>query len=98
MCANREGSGETVWMRRLASAFAGRLYDKYNVMIWLIYVVIESNFIALNSYEKHDNEKGFSILFSKCTILRLGPGRRSISFSCDFIFVVISSPEPKAHW
>ena len=36
MCANNEGSGETVWMRRLAWAFAGRLCDKYhNLMGWL---------------------------------------------------------------
>ena len=30
MCANSEGSGETARMRRLAWAFAGRLYDKYH--------------------------------------------------------------------
>ena len=37
MCANSEGSGETVRMRRLAWAFAGRLCDKYhNLMSWLI--------------------------------------------------------------
>ena len=36
MCANREGSGETARMRRLAWAFAGRLCDKYhNLMSWL---------------------------------------------------------------
>ena len=36
MCANSKGSGETVWMRRLAWAFAGRLCDKYhNLMSWL---------------------------------------------------------------
>ena len=36
MCANSEGSGKTARMRRLAWAFAGRLYDKYhNVMSWL---------------------------------------------------------------
>ena len=29
MCANREGSGETALVRRLAWAFAGRLCDKY---------------------------------------------------------------------
>ena len=38
MCANSEGSGETARMRRLAWAFAGRLYDKYHkLMSWLIY-------------------------------------------------------------
>ena len=37
MCANSDGSGETVRMRRLAWAFAGRLCDKYhNLMSWLI--------------------------------------------------------------
>ena len=37
MSANSEGSGETVRMRRLAWAFAGRLCDKYhNLMRWLI--------------------------------------------------------------
>ena len=36
MCANSEGSGKTVRMRRLAWAFAGRLCDKYhNLMSWL---------------------------------------------------------------
>ena len=36
MCANSEGSGETVRMRRLALDFAGRLCDKYqNLMSWL---------------------------------------------------------------
>ena len=38
MCANSEGSGETARMRRLARAFAGRLYDKlkyHNLTIWL---------------------------------------------------------------
>ena len=34
-CVNSEGSGETVQMRRLAWAFAGRLCDKYhNLMSW----------------------------------------------------------------
>ena len=38
MCANSEGSDETVRMRRLAWAFAGRLYDKYhNLMSWFKY-------------------------------------------------------------
>ena len=37
MCANTEGSGETARMRRLAVAFACRLYGKYNnLMSWLI--------------------------------------------------------------
>ena len=37
MCANSEGSGETAQIRRLACAFAGRLYDKYHyLMSWLI--------------------------------------------------------------
>ena len=40
MCANSEGSGESVRMRRLASAFAGRLCDKYhNLMSWLNFTV-----------------------------------------------------------
>ena len=40
MCANSEGSGETARMRRLAWAFACRLYDKYhNLMCWLILFV-----------------------------------------------------------
>ena len=35
MCANSEGSGDTARMRRLASAFADRLCDKYpNLMGW----------------------------------------------------------------
>ena len=38
MCANSAGSGETVRMRRLAWALAGRLCDKYhNRMSWLNY-------------------------------------------------------------
>ena len=38
MCANSEGSGETVWMSRHAWAFAGHLCDKYhNLMSWLNY-------------------------------------------------------------
>ena len=37
MCANSEGSCETVRMHRLAWAFTGRLCDKYhNLMSWLI--------------------------------------------------------------
>ena len=37
MCVNSEGSGETARMRRLASAFAGHLRDKYhNLLSWLI--------------------------------------------------------------
>ena len=40
MCANSEGSGDTVRMRRLAWDFAGHLYDKYhNLMSWLKYRV-----------------------------------------------------------
>ena len=40
MWANSEGSGETVRMRRLAWAFAGRLCDKYhNLMSLLIFCV-----------------------------------------------------------
>ena len=36
MCANSKDAGETAQMRRLAWAFAGRLYDKYhNLMSWL---------------------------------------------------------------
>ena len=36
MCANSEGSGETVQKRRLAWAITGRLCDKYhNLMSWL---------------------------------------------------------------
>ena len=36
MFVNREGSGETVRMRRLAWAVAGGLCDKYhNLMSWL---------------------------------------------------------------
>ena len=36
MCANSEGSGETVWMRRLVSAFIGCLCDKYHkLMSWI---------------------------------------------------------------
>ena len=38
MYANRESSGETALMRRVAWAFAGRLCDKYhNLMSWLPY-------------------------------------------------------------
>ena len=37
MCVNSKGSGQTVQIRRLAWAFAGRLYDKHhNLMSWLI--------------------------------------------------------------
>ena len=37
MCANSEGSGETVRMRRLTWTFTGCLHDKYrNLMSWLI--------------------------------------------------------------
>ena len=32
LCANSEGSGETVQMRRIARAFAGRLCDKYHAL------------------------------------------------------------------
>ena len=42
MCANSEGSGETVRMRRLAWALAGRLCDKYhNLMSWLSDLIAE---------------------------------------------------------
>ena len=38
MCSNSEGSGETVRMRRLAGAFAGRLCDKDQLLMsWLKY-------------------------------------------------------------
>ena len=41
MCANSEGSGETVRMHRLTWAFTGRLCEKYhNLMCWLIYGVL----------------------------------------------------------
>ena len=33
MCANSEGSGQTVWMRKLAWALAGRLCDKYHILM-----------------------------------------------------------------
>ena len=37
LSVNSEGSSETVQMRMLAWAFAGRLCDKYhNLMSWLI--------------------------------------------------------------
>ena len=36
MCANSEDSGKTTRMRRLAWAFADRLYDKYHILMsWL---------------------------------------------------------------
>ena len=39
--ANSEGSGETVRMRRLTWAFAGRLCDKYHDLIsWLILFLV----------------------------------------------------------
>ena len=39
MIANNKGSGETVRMRWLTGAFAGRLCDKYqNLMSWLKYL------------------------------------------------------------
>ena len=42
MCANSEGFGETVRMRRLAWALAGHLGDKYhNLMSWLIWYQIQ---------------------------------------------------------
>ena len=45
MCANSEGSGKTVRMRRLAWALTGRLCDKYhNLMSWLNFVFILANF------------------------------------------------------
>ena len=39
LCANSEGSGETVQMRRLAWAFAGPLCDKYQLAQMNIYLV-----------------------------------------------------------
>ena len=43
-CANSEGSGETVRMRRLTWAFAGCLCDKYhNLMSWLISFSLKKN-------------------------------------------------------
>ena len=44
-CANSEGSGETARMRRLAWAFAGRLYDIYDS--WLICSWYEKNAACL---------------------------------------------------
>ena len=38
MCANSEGSGETVQMRRIAKAFAGCLCGKYHNLSWLNHV------------------------------------------------------------
>ena len=35
MCANSEGSGQTVQMRRLAWAFVGHLCDKYLELIFM---------------------------------------------------------------
>ena len=40
MYANSEGSGETVQMRSLARAFAGRLCDKYLELAHLIIVIL----------------------------------------------------------
>ena len=48
MCANSEGSGETVQMRKFAWAFAGRLCDKYhNLMSWLKLSFIISGYVEL---------------------------------------------------
>ena len=42
MCANSQCSGETVWMRSLAWAFAVRLCDKHhNLMSWLNFNVLQ---------------------------------------------------------
>ena len=44
MWATSEGSGETARMRRLAWAFAGRLFDKYhNLMGWLIWARVQKD-------------------------------------------------------
>ena len=41
MCANSDGSGETMLMRRLTWAFAGRFCDTYhNLMSWLVYTLL----------------------------------------------------------
>ena len=48
MCVNSEGSGETVRMRRLTWAFAGRICDKYhNLMSWLKVVWLPTSFICI---------------------------------------------------
>ena len=56
MCANSEGSGETVRMRRLVWAFDGRLCDKnHNLMSWLICQCVRKHsrfFFADASVEK----------------------------------------------
>ena len=59
MYANSEGSGETVWMRRFAWAFAGRLCDKYHIT-WA-----GSYIIALEAWNLSSNFKYKSFLKNK---------------------------------
>ena len=74
MCANSEGSGKTVRMRRLAWAFAGRLYDKYhNLMSWLSLqmIVCMLNKTNIVSVSIHNFEKNtiFWNIYLKITAL-----------------------------
>ena len=51
ICANSEGSGETVQMCRLAWAFVGRLFDKYhNLMGWLLNIIIFTSYRCSDKY------------------------------------------------
>ena len=67
MCANSEGSGETARMRRLAWAFAGRLYDKYhNLMSWLNWCSDRRQFNKQLSLSKsHSRIMHFFFIFRK---------------------------------
>ena len=50
ICANSDHSGESVQMRRLAWAFAGRLCDKYhNLMSWLIFERLGMETVSLDT-------------------------------------------------
>ena len=51
VCANSEGSGETAWISRLAQAFAGRLCDKYPLLMsWVLQTLMKSSICRFNVF------------------------------------------------
>ena len=63
--ANSNGSSETVWMCRLAWAFAGHLCDKYhNLVSWLIWLLEDFFFLLLDKnmprYASKSSQQGNS--------------------------------------
>ena len=83
MCANSEGSGETVWMCRLARAFAGRLCDKYhNLMSWLkaFFTCPNSSGLFMVSNENILRGGDSSVSFLACSI-------PDLSFDCFTIYL-----------